>query len=379
MARDEKVPQLRTVDDEPEVPSPVIRLGDRETLREVPDQRPLRLGPVPELIEEAPAEDESRRLAVPSKEEVELRTHQPGIEVLIENDAANPELLEKGWGEASETRSPIPWGWFALIGLAIAGAVIWSATHVRQADVTADQIRVETESALLDEQQEEREAARLVERIESCIKRYFATTSVESRVRLVRHPERVGPMMKAYYGKQPVAAERVKSIRMLQPLTLDQRGDFWMASVAMEGGTTRSLIIQASDEIEPKIDWETLVCYQPMAWDEFVTRAPTSTSLDFRVYVEPDTFHSHEFADTDKWTSFRLTALDSEEPLFGYAQADSAAEQALLQVLQTSVGRRASVILRLVVPEGLRARRSAVIEKVVNHRWLFIDPPAESP
>lgn len=379
MARDEKVPQLRTVDDEPEVPSPVIRLGDRETLREVPDQRPLRLGPVPQLIEEAPAEDESRRLAVPSKEEVELRTHQPGIEVLIENDAANPELLEKGWGEASETRNPIPWGWFALIGLVIAGAVIWSATHVRQADVTADQIRSETESALVDEQQEESEAARLVERIESCIKRYFATTSVESRMLLVRHPERVGPMMKAYYGKQPVAAERVKSIRMLQPLTLDQRGDFWMASVAMEGGATRSLIIQASDEIEPKIDWETLVCYQPMPWDEFVTRAPTSTSLDFRVYVEPDTFHSHEFADTDKWTSFRLTALDSEEPLFGYAQADSAAEQALLQVLQTSGGRRASVILRLVVPEGLRARRSAVIEQVVNHRWLFIDPPAESP
>jgi hypothetical protein len=97
---------------------------------------------VPELIEEAPADDVSRRLTMPSKEEVELRTHQPGIEVLIENDAANPELLEKGWGEASEAKNPIPWGWFALIGLAIAGAVIWSATHVRQADVTADHIRV---------------------------------------------------------------------------------------------------------------------------------------------------------------------------------------------------------------------------------------------
>jgi hypothetical protein len=47
--------------------------------------------------------------------------------------------------------------------------------------------------------------------------------------------------------------------------------------------------------------------------------------------------------------------------------------------LQTSGGRHASVVLRLVVPEGLRARRSAVIEKVVNHRWLFIDPPEDSP
>lgn len=379
MARDEKVPQLRTVDDEPEVPSPVIRLGDRETLRVAPDQRPLRLGPVPELIEDAPAEDVSRRLTMPSKEEVELRTHQPGIEVLIENDAANPELLEKGWGEASETRNPIPWGWFALIGLAIAGAVIWSATHVRQADVTANQLRVETESVLVDEQQEEIDAARLIERIESCIKRYFAATSVESRLRLVRHPERVGPLMKAYHETHPVTADRLKSIRVLQPLTLDQRGDFWMASVVMEDGTTRSLIIQASDEIEPKIDWETLVCYQPLPWDEFVTRPPTSTSLDFRVYVERDTFHSHEFNDTSKWTSFRLTALDSEETLFGYAHVGSAEEQSLLQVLQTSGGRRASMILRLVVPEGLRARRSAVIEKAVNHRWLFIDPPAESP
>jgi hypothetical protein len=231
----------------------------------------------------------------------------------------------------------------------------------------------------VDEQQEEIEAARLVERIESCIKRYFATTSIETRARLIRQPERVEPLMREYHASQPVTADRVKTIRMLQPLTLDQRGDFWMASVALEGGTTRSLIIQASNQTEPKIDWETLVCHQPMPWDDFVTRPPTSTSMDFRVYVERDIFHSHEFADPSKWTSFRLTALSSEETLFGYTHAGSAEEQALLEVMQNSGGRRASVILRLVVPEGLRARRSAVIEKVVNHRWLFIDPPADAP
>ena len=101
--------------------------------------------------------------------------------------------------------------------------------------------------------------------------------------------------------------------------------------------------------------------------------------MDFRVYVERDHFNSHEFSDTAQWTSFRLTALDSEETLFGYAKAGGEEERKLLETIEANAGRRSSVILRLVIPEGLQARRSAVIEKLVNPRWLYIDPPAESP
>ena len=379
MARDEKPPQLRTVDDEPATQVPVIRLSDRET-RSVPtDTRTVRLGPVPVPIDEKPEDDVSRRLTLPDKEEVELRTHQPDIDALIEAENLNPELLEQAWGESSAHRNPIPWGWFALIGLGIAWAVIWSATRVRKADVTADLIRQETQSVIVDDQQEEIEATKRIEAIETTIKAFFKASSVESMAALVRQPDRVLPLMRDHYREKQVGGDRFKSIRLLQPLTLDKRGDFWMASVSLADGGKRNLIIQTPEDGEPRIDWETFVCHQPKPWDEFVSSGPAGTSFDFRVYAERDNFNVHEFSDPEKWTCFRLTALDSEETLFGYAATGGPEERMLSGLLQASGGARASAILRLMIPEGLRARRSAVIEKVVNNRWLYIDPPPADP
>ena len=62
--------------------------------------------------------------------------------------------------------------------------------------------------------------------------------------------------------------------------------------------------------------------------------------MDFRVYVEADNFYSHEFADSDQWMSFRLTALDSEETLFGYARPDSAEARRLLRQLMRTERRQ---------------------------------------
>jgi hypothetical protein len=375
MARDEKVPQLRTVDDEPGTQVPVIRLGDRETRTIPTDTRTVRLGPVPTLIEEKPQDDVSRRLTVPDKEEIELRSHQPDIDALIEPDIPNPDILEQAWGESSGRRAPIPWGWFALIGLAIAGAVIWSAAHVRKADATAEDIREKTRAAIVDEQQEDIRAARKIEAIESAISAFFSATSADAMARLVRQPERVAPLMRDFYQNRACGGTTLKSVRILQPLTIGKRGDFWAAIVSLSDGTKRNLIIQTPEDGEPKIDWETYVCHQPMPWDEFVTAGPAGTSFDFRVHAERDSFVSHEFSDPQKWTCFRLTALDSEETLFGYAATGGTEEQTLTQLLRTFGSPRSPVILRLMIPEGLHARRSAVIEKVVNSRWLHIDPP----
>ena len=369
MAREVKPVQLRTVDEDAAEATPVVRLENRETDWRDKEAKPIRLGPT---VEESAT---SRRLHLPDKEEVELRTHQPGIDVLIEAETANQDLLEENWGEATIRRNPIPWGWFALIGLVIVGAVVWSLTRVEKADIQADKIRDETQSALVDEEQEEREAGQLIDRIDKTMRSYFSATTVDSLARLVRHHERVAPLMRDYYGTKSMPPGLLKSVKMLQPLTLDNRGNFWMASVALSDRTTKSLIIEIDKSGEPRIDWETLVCYQPMKWDDFVSKRPTGTSLDFRVYAEQDNFYSHEFADSNQWVSFRLTALDSEETVFGYAHAGSAEAERLLSILQQNGGRRATLILRLSIPEGLKSHRGVVIEKLVNTRWLYVDPP----
>ena len=118
-----------------------------------------------------------------------------------------------------------------------------------------------------------------------------------------------------------------------------------------------------------------MVCDQPMKWDDFVAQRPPGRSLNFRVYVEQDNLYSHEFKDATRWVCFRLTAPESEETLFGYAPANSELAQTLINLLKKSSSHRASLILRLGIPQNLQSRRGVVIEKLLNKRWLYLDPP----
>ncbi len=366
MAREEKRFELKPVDEAVEEKAPVIRLESEETLLRA---KPIRLSPSPQ--QSMP----SQRLDVPAREDFESRTHQPGIEALIEQDAGNPDLLEKAWGEESTRHHGIPWGWFVLIGLILAGAIFWSLSGVTESDSRAQEIRVATVEVLGDQAEEELEAARLIDRIDAATRKFFTATSVAELARVSRHPERVQPLMDAFYKAQPIPANRVLRTGQFQPLTLDNRADFWMATVEMADRSSRNVIVEILPDGEPRIDWETLVLYQPMAWDDFATERPRGTSLDFRVYVEADSFHSHEFADSQQWQSFRLTALDSEETLFGYAQADSEISTAILDLLRKNQGRRTALILRLGVPEGIQSRSGVVIEKLLSPRWLYVEAP----
>lgn len=364
--------ELRTVDDSAPEPAPAIRLDNRETKSRARESKSVRLGP------EEPAGVVSRRLVLPDRTEVELRTHQPDIGVLMEAEAASPEQLEEKWGEATVRRHPVPWGWFVLIGMVIVGAVLWSLTRVEKADTKAVSIRTETRSVLVDEQQEEREAAELIDRIDKTLRDFFSATSVEGLARMVRHPKRVVPLMRRYYTGKPAYAGPLRSMKNLQPVTLGGRGDFWLASVVLGGGKVQDLVLEIGASGEPLIDWETFVCDQPMKWDDFARERPSGVSLDFRVFAAQDNFHNHEFADSDQWMCFRLTAMESEEVIYGYARVGSLEAQAIIDAIRRQQT-ETNVILRLSIPEGLLSRNGVVIEKVVNPLWLYIDPPDSGP
>ena len=370
MARDSKPLQLRPVDDDAEPAAP-IRLQNRETAWKVRDGKPIRLGPQ--------AQDSSKvkhRLSLPSKEDGELRTHQPGIEAIIETTSPNPDLIEHNWGATASRRNLIPWGWFALFGLAITGAVVWSLSRVREADAQADQLRTLTASTLRNTQNEDQQAAQLIDRINTSLRDFFNATSVEALAPLVRHRERVIPLMRQYYSDKPVFTSRLKTVEIFQPITLNSRANFWMITVILANGKSHNLIVENLDSGDALIDWETFVCYQPIPWDDFATHRPTGRSLDFRVYVERDNFYSHEFGNSDRWTSFRLTALDSSETLFGYAPAGSDLALAINQQIDAGDKRKATLILRLAIPELLKSRRGVVIEKLLGKHWIFITSPA---
>jgi hypothetical protein len=366
MAREVKRFEVKAVDEELEKSRMIVRLENEETQQR---EKPVR------LIVEIDETSVSQRLDLPAREFTELRTHQPGVEVLIEGGSENPDFLEENWGGESATHGSLPWGWFVLIAMALGGGVIWSLTRVKESGVGAEKIKVATEVAISTDERDEKEAAALIQRIEETVRDFFRESSVDGLTWLVRHPERVRPLMETYYGEKPITTSQQVAIKLLQPVTLDNRASFWMASVVLVTGKSANLLIEILDSGEARIDWETLVCHQPMPWDTFSTDRPAGTSLDFRVYAEVDNFFSHEFADSNRWACFRLTALDSDVPLFGYAPTGGEVATTIQQLLQQNASHRASLILRLSIPEGLQSRSGVIIEKVLSPRWLYIDSP----
>ena len=350
----------------------VVRLDNPETKWRSVDPAPVRLG---SHTDEA---HDSQRLDLPDKEEIQLRTHQPGIDALIEQEVTSKDILEQVWGGSTSHGNPIPWGWFALIGLIVAGTVTWSLTQRESPEGKAGQLLVEAKTAVVDDKNDELEAILLVERIENTIRTFFKSTSVESLAKMARHAERVEPLMKAYYGEKPVQMESLAGIKILQPLTLNNRGNFWIASVVLSGSGVQSLIVEIMESGEPRIDWETLVCHQPMKWDDFVAQRPEGKEMDFRVYAERDSFYSHEFADTEQWLSLRLTTIGADETLFGYVRRGGPEALELMRLFKENGRNSIPLILRLSIPEGIKSRRGVVVEKIVSSRWIYIDPPNSS-
>ncbi len=376
MARENKPVELRPVDEMADSAEPVVRLENRDTDAREKAQQPVRLGP------QSVDRQVSQRLDLPTRDEHELRTHQPGIEAIIEGETAAPELLEQAWGEESDRRTPHPWGWFALIGLTIFGAVGWSLSRVEQADDQADIIRNTTASALIEEQEKERQANQLIERIHRTLRDFFAVSRIEDYAPLVRQPQRVEPLMRRHYAPtKQLASPLLERVSMLQPLSFEESGDFWMASVELADGQTRQLVVEVLANGEARVDWETLVCYQPMDWDDFVAQRPGGKAVDFRVYAQRDNFYTHEFQDPTRWLCFRLTALDSDEPLYGYVPANSPDAKVLLRLIHLNRGEPTALILRLAFPPGAQQqlRRGVKIQRILSNRWLYIQEPDSGP
>ena len=201
MDRDAKKIQLKPVDDVPVAPSPVIRLESKETLQR---GKPVRL----DVVMEEPKS--GQRLDVPVHEDFEIRTHQPGIDALIEPLATDPDQLEQEWGSDPHRHRNIPWGWFALAGILLAGSTLWSLKQIRDAETIADEIVATTQTVLKTDEEtkadeKEKEKAKLSAKLDD--------EETEDTA------EETFP-----HGIEPVKAETLEIVRDLISLTAPVKG-----------------------------------------------------------------------------------------------------------------------------------------------------------
>ena len=366
MSRKRKPPELRTIDEaaENEESKRYFRLDPEEGASD--EQVVVKL---------VPEDPDVRKLEVPARDDVERRANEPNVDNLITTQPSTAEVTEAEWGKAASERRPVLWGWFALLGIAILVVSIWSISHIRDAEEQLETIRFGTETILNMEEASISQARGQIQRINEAIMTFSEARDAETMAGVVRQPERVRPLMEDHYSRHPFQKLGRPRIDSLKPLTLGSHGDYWMASLTYEQSGRRNLIVQSGEEGDARVDWETAICYQPMDWDEYVRDRPFGTTMDFRVYLEPDSLYSHEFQDSVLWDCYKLTALDSEEVLFGYIKAGDSSAEILRQWFQRFPSRPASMIVRLSLPAGMESPRGVVIDRVLSVRWIYIIPP----
>lgn len=365
MPRTKRELKLTPVDDLAQRP-PVIRLESRGTLESAKLRRSKSSTPDAEI---------SARLDVPSRDEIETRTHEPEMNLRVGRGPSMMETWDDLWDPDFHERNRNHWIWLIFSSLLLAGLITWSLSKVEEPDDEADQIREVASPKLAWELAETLEAGALIDRIEAATRQYLATTDPATLAKLSRHPERVAPLMASHYQAKPISPVRVARTRLLQPVDLARLANFWEHTVELENRETRNLIIEILPTGEPRIDWEALVGYQPMHWDDFAHTRPAGVEQDFRVYLEKDHFFCHEFADSARWHSFRLTVPNSLETLFGYIENGSPLLEDILKLFDESKSQKIPVTLRLGFPTGFASPRGVVIHQIASPRWFYLGPP----
>lgn len=364
MSRQEKKIELRTVDDEGTATVPVVRLNNEESGSSV--VRPL-YTEIPDSILI------SKRLDVPAHEAQKLRSHEPDIGVLLDAFESQQQIYEDPWGAKNNPKSPPTWlrfGTLLLVTLSgILGTIIYQTRDRGDASELSGLPATSRRKSTL----HDAEAILLVTQIEHAIQNYFKATSVSEKSRYVRHRERVQPLMERFYADKIIEPLQLQSRGVLQPLTLDREGEFWLYIVDVSNQDRNHLIVEITESGDAKIDWESLVSYQPLPWDKFTSERPIGVSYDFRVYAEPDYFHTDEFADSSVWDCYRLTAVDGDAPLFGYIKNSESSAQNFSSQFDTQNPQPIPVILRLTFPEGAKNLVAVKIEEIVSSGWMYLE------
>lgn len=366
MSNRENQKELKIIEEEAAPSEEVLRLkGDEEAIAAKPvDRLPV-----------APPPEEATRLDAGETGD-ERRTHEPDIDVIIdaEEEAADPE---EEWVGA---RKPAPYGWFVMIALIVVLAVLGSTLVGDKDEPTTGEVAREAAS---DRNEAdiiaEREAKALVEEVEGRITSYLAADTVDGMLPHVRHPDRVGPLIREWYKGRDQKPREFRGLMVFEPLNFGT-STFWKAVVSVGSGDggqeeLEPILLEQTGIDSVRIDWETSVRHQPIPWDEFVSDRPEGAPMDFRVKVAPDLrgFYSHEFSDDQVWRGFELTAPDSEDFVIGYLKRNSDLERKMYELYLDNGRRAMALILRLSIPEGTQSPRGVVIEEIVSPHWLILD------
>ncbi|MGE9267101.1 MAG: hypothetical protein ACQKBY_03300, partial [Verrucomicrobiales bacterium] len=226
--------KLRVVSDQ-EDDTEVVRLEDATS-----PARPVKLSKQGEL--------KVRPAASASSPEPDERAETEEVPVAA---ARLREDVEGEWQAEHEGggKRPVPIGWFVLISLFLIAALAWGALQMRAEAPVAKNPSAASEP---EEEIRREDAAAYYTSLERVVRGYFEAESIAEKLRYVRHPERVKPLMEDYYERFPLEPVTYRSIDTFLTVAIENQ-PFVAMGVKLESDTASLLVEDRADG--PLVDW----------------------------------------------------------------------------------------------------------------------------
>ena len=341
----------------------VVRL-DSEGVQEGPKVERLKVGR-PVRVKRSRPSGSRTELAV------DLKSDTPEVDGVVEEVKDLEELWEGGRSKIPK----VPIGWVVvLIGFVVSVLVV-ALWKIPKGDSNLDRKVAKVAEMLEVERQNNIEAAGLADQIQNVIEAYLEAETVEEKLKYVRMPARVRPLMEDYYKAQPLVPTSAGVVYHFEPVAVGNY-PFVFLKMALKKGGTVMLLLEETQDGEVKVDWESQVAYQVMTLDEFVEKRPTE-GVEFRVLVEYDEYYSFEFSDSDRYVSLMIKERDDPGFLFGYVERYSDTHDQLIEILGKERGVMKPMILKVRFLPGGRGARTVLVEEVVSPGWAVVSAPGE--
>ncbi|MFM7181843.1 MAG: hypothetical protein ACKO2G_10325 [Verrucomicrobiales bacterium] len=203
--------------------------------------------------------------------------------------------------------------------------------------------------------------------IKPTIEAFLNATDLEQRIKTVREPERLRPVMEEYYQSHtdgPISFLRVDD----QQETVDYRGNLLVLPVLMRDYSKKQIAIEYTGA-GFLIDWESFVGYGEMPVERFreeIPYRPVMMRVSFGPAVPP--YFNYGFTDEENLECHLLTFPD-ESYVFGYTLKFSPISNRLREFRGSAPSCMA--VLSLRYPEGAKVGDQVWIEDMIAEGWIL--------
>jgi len=198
--------------------------------------------------------------------------------------------------------------------------------------------------------------------LEALLTRFFAAKTVEEKLATVRHPQRVAPLMKSFYERQPLQPQIYRSLSNAVSLR-DPGYRFGYVEALLTDDTAATLIIEETDDAHLLVDWESAVQFSEMPWNEFLRDRPIEARL-MRVIA------SRHPSSAD-WIELRHPSDPGR--LRSFLDKSDQSLRSLIVQLEAANWRDAPVTLRIGFPAAATDNQTVAIAAVEGKGWLILD------